>query len=281
MRVFITGSKGQLGGAFVNRFAKNGWDYAAADMDTLDITNPDAVMDAVTAYSPGLIINCAAYNLVDKAETEKDKAFAVNAEGPRILALAARKLEASFVHYGSDYVFDGVKAAPYTEGDKPNPLNVYGLSKLKGEDYARQAGASLILRLSWVFGRGSRNFIHKLLEWAGKPGPLKISSDEVSVPTYAEDVVTATLEALKSGLSGTWHLTNTGCCSRYDWAKLVLKECGIQKEIIPARMADFNLAARRPGYSAMSNGAISRELGIKIPTWEEAVAKFIRDEKKS
>ena len=280
MRVFITGAKGQLGGAFVNRFAQNGWDYAAADLDTLDITNPDAVMDAVMAYRPGLIINCAAYNLVDKAETEKEKAFAVNAEGPRVLALAARKLEASFVHYGSDYVFDGAKAAPYTEGDKTNPLNIYGLSKLKGEDYARQAEGSLILRLSWVFGRGSQNFMHKLLEWAKKPGPLKICSDEVSVPTYSEDVVTATLAALKRGLTGTWHLTNTGCCSRYDWAKLALKECGIQKEILPARMADFNLAAKRPGYSAMSNEALTRELGIKIPAWEEAVSRFIRETKK-
>ena len=279
MRVFITGSKGQLGGAFVNRFVKNGWDYAAADLDTLDITDPNAVMDALMAYRPALILNCAAYNLVDKAETEKEKAFAVNAEAARTLALAARKLEATFVHYGSDYVFDGAKGAPYVEADKPNPLNIYGLSKLKGEEYARQADGSLILRLSWVFGRGSQNFIHKLLEWAKKPGPLKISSDEVSVPTYAEDVVTATLEALKSGLSGTWHITNTGSCSRYDWAKLALKECGIQKEIIPARMADFNLAAKRPGYSAMSNEALTRELGIKIPAWEDAVAKFIREEK--
>ncbi|MDO8804037.1 MAG: dTDP-4-dehydrorhamnose reductase [Elusimicrobiota bacterium] len=277
MRVFITGSKGQLGGAFVNRFAGNGWDYAAFDIDTLDLTDADAVMDAAMAYRPGLIINCAAYNLVDKAETEKEKAFAVNAEAPRTLALAARKLEAVLVHYSTDYVFDGAKAAPYTEGDKTNPLNIYGLSKLKGEEYARQADGSLIFRLSWVFGRGNQNFMHKLLEWAKKPGPLKISSDEVSVPTYAGDVVTATLEALKAGLKGTWHLPNTGCCSRYDWARLALKECGIEKEILPARMADFNLAARRPGYSAMSNEALTRELGITIPHWEEAVIKFIKE----
>ncbi len=279
MRVFITGSKGQLGGAFAARFARNGWDHAAADLDTLDIADADAVMDALMAYRPGLIINCAAYNLVDKAETEKEKAFAVNAEGTRNLAFAARKLEASFVHFGTDYVFDGAKAAPYTEDDKPNPLNNYGLSKLKGEDYARQAERALIFRLSWVFGQGGQNFIYKLREWAKKPGPLRISADEVSVPAYAEDVVTAVLEALKRGLSGTWHLTNTGCCSRYDWAKLVLKECGLGKELLPARMADFNLPARRPGYSAMSNAALSGELGIKIPGWEEAVGRFINEEK--
>ena len=279
MRVFITGSKGQLGGAFVKRFAENGWDYAAADVDTLDITDPDAVMDAVMAYRPGLIVNCSAYSLVDKAEAEKEKAFAVNARGPRHLAFAARRLEATFLQFSTDYVFDGAKAAPYTEGDKPNPLNVYGLSKLKGEEYARQAGDSLIFRLSWLFGRGRQNFIHKLLEWAKKPGPLRISADEVSSPTCAEEVVTVTMEALKSGLRGTWHLANTGCCSRYDWAKLILKERGIEKELLPARMADFGLPARRPGYSALSNAALAGELGIKIPAWEEAVAKFMRETK--
>jgi len=278
MRVYIIGSKGQLGGAFVDRFKASGWDYVAADLDTLDITDANAVMDALMAYRPALILNCAAYNLVDKAETEKEKAFAVNAEAVRTLALAARKLEATLVHYSTDYVFDGTKGAPYTEADKPNPLNVYGQSKLKGEEYARQADGSLVLRLSWVFGKGQQNFIHKLLGWAKNPGPLKIAADEVSAPSYAEDVVTATLEALKAGLSGTWHLANTGSCSRYDWAKLVLKECGIEKEILPARMADFNLAAKRPGYSAMSNEALTRELGITIPTWEEAVKRFIREE---
>ncbi|OGR69950.1 MAG: dTDP-4-dehydrorhamnose reductase [Elusimicrobia bacterium GWD2_63_28] len=276
MRVFITGSKGQLGSAFVERFSANGWDYAAADLDTLDISNPNAVMDALMAYRPALIINCAAYNLVDKAETEKEKAYAVNAEAVRYMALAARKLEATFVHYGTDYVFDGTKGEPYSEGDKPNPLNAYGLSKLKGEEYALQTPGSLVFRLSWVFGKGNQNFIHKLAGWAEKPGPLKISSDEISVPTYAEDIVDVTLEALKCGLSGTWHLTNTGACSRYDWAKQILKERGIEKEVIPASMADFKLPARRPAFSAMSNAALTRELAITIPTWQEATAKFIK-----
>lgn len=279
MRTFITGSKGQLGAAFVERFSANGWDYAAADLDTLDITDGNAVMDAIMAYRPGLIINCAAYNLVDKAETEPEKAYAVNAEGVRNLAFAARKLESTFVHYGTDYIFDGAKGAPYVEADVPNPLSVYGQSKLKGEDYARQAPGSLILRLSWVFGRGEQNFVHKLLGWAAKPGPLAITADEVSVPTYTGDIVDATMAALSRGLNGTWHLTNTGHCSRLDWARLILKERGLDKEIVPARMADFNLPARRAEFSAMSNAALCGELGITIPSWQEATAKFLRENK--
>jgi len=276
MRVFITGSKGQLGSAFVRHFQVNGWDHAAADIDTLDIADGDAVMNAVMPYRPALIINCAAYNLVDKAETEADKAFAVNAQGPRNLALAARKLEATLVHFGTDYVFDGAKGAPYTEADKPNPLNIYGQSKLKGEDYALEAAGSLVLRLSWVFGQGAQNFIHKLKGWAANPGPLRISADEVSVPTYTLDIVTTTMAALERGLTGTWNMTNTGYCSRYDWARLVLREYGIDKEILPARMADFDLPARRPGFSPMSNSAISKELGLAIPGWEDSVRAFIK-----
>lgn len=277
MRTFITGCKGQLGAAFVERFSANGWDYAAADLDTLDITDGNAVMDAIMAYRPGLIINCAAYNLVDKAQTQAERAYAVNAEGVRNLAFAARKLESTFVHYGTDYIFDGAKGAPYVEADVPNPLSVYGLSKLKGEEYARQTPGSLILRLSWVFGRGEQNFVRKVLGWARQPGPLSVTADEVSVPTCTEDIVDATMAALSRGLSGTWHLTNTGYCSRLDWARLILKESGLDKEIVPARMADFNLPARRAEFSAMSNAALCGELGITIPSWQEATAKFIKE----
>lgn len=277
MRAFILGAKGQLGRAFVERFTRSGWEFAAADLDTLDISDVNAVMPALTAYRPGLIINCAAYNLVDKAEAEPAAAFAVNAEGPRHLALAARKLETKLLHFGTDYVFDGAKGAPYTESDAPAPLNVYGSSKLKGEDYALQAPDALVLRLSWVFGRGTQNFIHKLRGWAKNPGPLKVTSDEISVPTSTADVVDASLAALGRGLSGRWHLTNTGSCSRLEWAKFILKESGADKEIVPAKMADFNLPARRPACSAMSNRALCGELELALPTWQEATARFIKE----
>lgn len=277
MRVFITGANGQLGRAFTERFSRNGWDYTAADVDTLDISDVNAVVDALTAYRPGLIINCAAYNLVDKAESEPRAAFAVNAEGPRHLALAARKLETKLLHFSTDYVFDGLKGAPYVETDATGPLGVYGASKLKGEEYALQAPGALVFRLSWVFGRGTQNFIHKLRGWAKNPGPLKVTSDEVSVPTNTEDIVDVTLAALGRGLFGRWHLTNTGSCSRLDWAKCILKESGMEKDIVPARMEDFKLPAQRPACSVMSNRALSGELGLSVPTWQEATARFIKE----
>lgn len=279
MRTFIIGAKGQLGTEFVKIFSANGWDYAAADIDTLDISDADAVMRTIMGYKPGLIINCAAYNQVDKAETDSSAAFAVNAEGARTLAMAARKLESKLLHFSTDYVFDGAKKVPYTETDATNPINKYGSSKLKGEEYVLEAPGSLIFRLSWVYGTGPQNFITKLSQWAKAPGPLKVTTDEISVPTSARDVAEVSMAALKNGLTGTWHLVNSGFCSRYEWAQLILKEYGINKELAHARMADFCLPAKRPGYSAMSSQALARELGVNIPEWRESVSKFIMGER--
>lgn len=279
MRVFITGTKGQLGTEFVRLFEANGWDYIAADHSTLDITDGDAVLKAVMPCRPGLIINCAAYNLVDKAESDPAAAYAVNAEGVRNLAFAARQLESKLVHFGTDYVFDGEKRAPYAEGDAANPLSEYGRSKLKGEEYALEAPGSLVLRLSWVYGPGTQNFIHKLLGWAEKSGPLRVADDEVSVPTFTGDAAAAVMAALREGVTGRWHLSGGEPCSRYEWARTVLKAYHIEKELIPCGMSDFKLPARRPGYSAMSNAALCGQLGIRMPHWRDSVEKFIAGNK--
>ena len=267
-----------MAGAFLRRFEEQGHACLCRDLDTLDIGDRDAVMRDVRACNPGLIVNCAAYNLVDKAEQDPETAFRANAHGPENLAFAAAETGAFLIHFGSDYIFDGAKIpGPYDENDKPNPLNKYGASKLEGERLIRKTGVRhLILRVSWLFGNGNQNFMVKLLQWAKNPGALIVAEDEVSVPTCAGDVVAGALAALKTGLEGTWHLPNTGSCSRYEWAGLILKTLNINKELIPGRMADFNLPARRPGFSAMSNSAISKELGITIPAWQDSARAFIR-----
>jgi dTDP-4-dehydrorhamnose reductase len=275
MRAFIFGSKGQLGRAFAKRFEKEGWEYLGADSDELDVTNPMHVAEVLSIYRPGLIINCSAYNQVDLAENDRKTAMDVNAYALRSIAMEAKKFETTLVHFSTDYVFDGSKKAPYTEQDKTNPLNVYGESKLAGEKYALEPMGASVFRLSWLYGDGKQNFIYKVRQWAEKEGPLKIADDEISVPTYTEDVVDAVMAAMQRGLSGLWHLPNSGFCSRYEWAKEILRLAGIKKEIIPAKMADFNTAAKRPGYSAMSNAALCRELGIKIPDWRDSLARFL------
>ncbi|OGW45459.1 MAG: NAD(P)-dependent oxidoreductase, partial [Nitrospirae bacterium GWC2_57_9] len=214
----------------------------------------------------------------DKAEQEREKAYAVNAKGPENLARAAAATGAVMVHFGSDYVFDGLKEQGlYTEEDVVNPLNVYGKSKLAGEaSVGKEHDRHLIFRLSWVFGDGQQNFIYKLRSWAESSDHLKIACDEFSVPTYTETVVDATLLALRQGLIGRYHLTNSGFCSRYEWAKMVLTVLGIKKFIRPVSMDEFKLPAPRPKFSAMANERLSRKLDMNIPGWEEAVSSFLQ-----
>ncbi len=277
MKYLIAGKNGQLAQAFIRTFERKSLDYLAPEETQLDITDLDKTGEIIAFYKPDVIINCAAYNLVDRAEQEREKAFLVNAAGPQTLARVAKKYGSRLVHFGSDYVFDGVKETGlYTEGDNVNPLNEYGKSKLSGEKLAQEEVADpLILRLSWVFGEGKQNFIYKLAEWSKTSEYLKIACDEFSVPTSTQTVVEVTLKALDSGVSGLYHLTNSGFCSRYEWARHILKTMGISKFIRPVSMDTFNLPAKRPKFSAMSNEKLSRILGIRIPAWEEAVTAFL------
>jgi dTDP-4-dehydrorhamnose reductase len=281
MKFLIAGKNGQLAQAFVRTFDRRSLEYLAPDEKDLDITDFGKIDGIVASFRPDVIINCAAYNLVDKAEQEKEKAFLVNATGPQLLARAARKHGAQLVHYSSDYVFDGRKESGlYREGDETGPLNEYGKSKLKGEQLVREeTSGHLIFRLSWVFGDGKQNFVHKLAEWARSSEYLKIACDEFSVPTYTHTIADVTLKALEQGVSGLHHLTNSGFCSRYEWARLVLSVLGISKFIRPVSMDSFNLPAKRPKFSAMSNEQIARLLGIRIPEWSEAVSTFLHERK--
>jgi len=281
MKYLISGRNGQLAKAFIKRFEEKSIDFIAPEESYFDITDLNKVIEIVGSCKPDIIINCAAYNLVDKAEQEYDKASNVNASGPRHLAYAARKHNAFLVHFSSDYVFDGLKEnGLYKEDDSVNPVNAYGKSKLSGEKLVQEeTDKFLIFRLSWVFGEGRQNFIYKLIEWSKDNEYLKIACDEFSVPTYTYTAVDITLKALDGGISGLYHLTNNGFCSRYEWARFVLANCGINKFIRPVSMDVFNLLAKRPKFSAMSNEKLSGLLNVDIPTWEEGVKSFLRESK--
>ena len=275
-KFLITGSSGQLAKEFAAYFQEHHYAYTTPQEDDFDITDPEQIKRVVDIEHPDIFINCAAYNQVDAAEDERDKVFKVNSDAVGTLASICRQNNIFLVHFSSDYVFDGQKGSPYIENDKPNPLNVYGASKLKGEEILkRQTKDYLIFRLSWVFGDGPMNFLFKLSQWAKQNNQLKITSDEVSVPTYTEDVVKVTLEALEKGLKGLYHLTNSGYCSRYDWAKYYFQKKGEKKDIVPVPTASFNLKAKRPPFSAMDNRKITKEVGMDIPSWENAVDRFV------
>lgn len=272
----IIGSGGQLAKEFALFLMKNGNKYSAPGEKELDITDPKELDLVIRQLKPDVILNCAAYNAVDKAEEDQKTAFKVNAEAVEDLALLCKKYGIFLVHFSSDYVFDGKKNNIYIETDETNPLNVYGKSKLAGEEaIIKHLDNYLVLRLSWVFGKGTQNFLHKLSQWVKQKKVLKVSSDEISVPTYTEDVVSATFLALERGLKGLYHLTSTGYCSRFELAKYYIEKMGFDCEVIPVPLASFNIRTPRPLFSAMSNQKLSKELKIIIPGWRDEVDKYI------
>ena len=274
LKILITGSSGQLAKEFIRYFETNSVEYNAPSESVLDITDKSKTAEIVSAYKPTHVINCAAFNLVDDAQSNPQKAFAINRDGVENLAAACSKNNAFFVHFSTDYVFDGEKNALYTEDDKPNPLNIYAQSKLEGEEKAKTVLKHLICRLSWVTGQGSQNFPYKVKQWAAGGKTLKISADEVSVPSFTFDIADACFKAIKKEAEGLFHLTNSGYASRYEFAKLYLKLKGMNNIIVPVPAGSFKCAAKRPLFTPMSNALISSALGINIPSWEESLKKY-------
>ena len=276
MRVLITGAGGQLGREFQKRLASGRYELFAPPEDLLDITDSRAVKEAFAGSCPDVVINCAAYNDVDGAEGNYEMAYKVNALGPKILAAACRVQKALFVHYSSDYVFDGRKEGLYTEDDIPCPLNRYGESKRASEIFvAEEAGQYLIFRTSWLYGDGAQNFLHKLVEWAGKQKVLKVVADQVSVPTSAADVVDATIEACEKGIRGLYHLTNSGYATRYEVARYFLERLGAKALILPVSTSLFPSPARRPYFSAMSGSRLALAVGHEMPHWKDAMNRYV------
>jgi len=277
MKILITGAKGQLGQEFVKKLQRENKKFLALPRDKLDISNLKQVLQVFEEYKPDVVINCSAYNLVDRAEEEKEIAYKTNAIGPKNLAFACQEYNTFLIHYSTDYVFDGKKETLYTEEDIPNPLSEYAKSKYLGEIFLKEeTDRYLIFRVSWVYGEGKQNFIYKLLQWAQAQDYLKIACDEFSIPTSTRTIVEITLKAINAGLTGLYHLVNSDYASRYEWAKEVFRIKGIKKFIYPAYQADFNLPAKRPRFSAMSNEKICKNLGIKIKNWKEELREVLK-----
>ncbi len=276
-KFLILGSAGQLAKEFIATLKLQETSFEAPAEEVSSITDFDCIGRMLDDEQPEIVINCAAYNAVEKAEEEPEVASLVNGQAVENLAQQCEKHGAFLVHFGSDYVFDGKKQMPYTEEDAPNPLNVYGKSKLEGEMAVRRIMSRFLLfRLSWVIGHGTQNFLYKLSGWAEKNETLKISSDEVSVPTFTDDIVRITLLALEGGLQGLYHLTSSGTASRYELAEYYIKAKNLGNKLVPVPMSTFESAVDRPLFTAMSNEKIQKKLGIKIPTWQEGVDRYCK-----
>lgn len=275
MKILITGADGQLGKAFKNLLKKEEIPFVETDINTLDITNLEQTRSFITTKNKDVthIINCAAYNAVDKAETDWKKAFAVNGVGVRNLALCANDINAELIHFSTNYVFSG-KKEHYTIFDEPDPINKYGESKALGEKLLRIAKKYYLIRTSWVFGDGEQNFISKVLIWSHNNDVLRIVDDEISSPTYTIDLAKATCELIKLKAFGIYHITNTPC-SRYDWAEFVLNEIGWKGVLKRAKQIDFDLPVKRPKKAILDNFGFFETTHIKLSNWKEATKIFI------
>jgi dTDP-4-dehydrorhamnose reductase len=286
LNLLLLGKTGQLGWELERTLQPLGL-VTACDYPEINMADADSIRNAVQASQPDVIVNATAYTAVDKAESEPELAEAINGRGPGILAEEARKLRAVLIHYSTDYVFDGKKGAPYDETDLPNPVNVYGASKLHGEQAIQQGGSDyLILRTSWVYSLRQGGFVNKVLEWVRHQDKLQMVTDQVGNPTWCRMLAEVTAQMLSRGIehirehTGLYHLAGSGCASRYDWAKLILdldpkKSEQKVKEIIPALSADFPTPAQRPLFSALECDHFAVTFGLCLPPWEAALRMAI------
>jgi dTDP-4-dehydrorhamnose reductase len=276
MKILITGANGQLAGEFQESLKDYDYKVVSLDRASLDISDMDSVREAFSRYNPDTVLNCAAYNFVDKAEQDFDTAYKVNTLGVRNLTFACKRNNALLVHYSSDYVFDGKKEDFYTEEDNTGPVNNYGKTKLLGENFlSEETEEFLLFRVSWVFGEGKQNFLYKLVEWAKKNKVLKVVYDQISVPTYTKDIVNSTILAIERKLRGVYHLTNSGYASRYEVAHYFLERLGMDNLVLPVSSDYFPSPAKRPFFSAMSNRKLSNDLNVAMPDWKVGIERYV------
>lgn len=275
----ITGAGGLLGRAMRARLANSGWQVVALPHTELDITIAEDVRAAVQTVRPEVLINCVATADVDRCEVEPDWAYAVNATGPRHLARACREAAAQIVHVSTDYVFDGAKQGFYTQEDEANSPSVYGQSKLAGEFAVREeAERFYIVRTSWLFGAGGKNFGSRVIEYARKGAALKGVVDQTSIPTYAPDLAGRIEEIIDLGAHALYHVTSSGPATWYEFARLALDLAGLgEVELEPVTRAALNQRAPRPQNSAM-RCLVSEKLGLPpLRHWKDALVDFVRE----
>lgn len=275
----VLGALGMLGTDLVEEFAGRRVDTCALDLGDCDIVDAEACRKTIRSIRPSAVINCAAYTDVNRAESERESAFLLNAEGAENVARACACVHARCVYVSTDYVFDGTSPEAYTEGDAPNPVNVYGASKLEGE---RRVAAALhdhaIVRTTWLYGIHGRCFPKIVLDLAKRGMPLRIVSDQVGAPTYTRDLARLLADIVTAPAAGIYHATNSGACSWFDFAKEILSGSGIQAlDLTPVRTEDYPTPAKRPANSRLADTRLGA-LGVApLPPWQDALGRYLAE----
>jgi len=282
MRIAVLGAAGQLGRDLCPRLPG---DVVPLSRELLDLSNIAGLAPAIASLKPDVLVNCAAYNFVDKAETEPETTFAVNAWGVRALAQACSAAGTKLVHFSTDYVFglDASRSTPLTENDPPGPVSVYGLSKLAGE-YLTLSSApnALVIRtcgLYGVHGSGGKggNFVETMLRVAGQGKPLRVVADQHCTPSYTVDVAETVVALLDSGATGLFHVTNAGSCTWYEFAAEIFRLASLTTDLTAISSAQFGAPAQRPPYSVLSNGKLASAGVRALRPWQEALAAYLQE----
>lgn len=291
-RILLLGKDGQLGHELYNDLSGLG-ELMAAGRDTVDLAAPEQIRHAIRNFKPHVIVNSAAYTAVDKAESEPDRANAINGIAPTVMAEEAQRLKATLIHVSTDYVFDGAKNTPYLETDHPNPMGVYGQTKLKGEQGVQAScDRHFILRTAWVYGVGGKgNFVKTMLRIGAERQELRVVVDQVGTPTWTGDLSQAIAQLTRKvlrdpiavdSLSGVYHYTNSGAISWYDFAEAIFDEAAAigfpraVERIVPITTAEYPTAAARPAYSVLSTRKIQSVLGDLPPYWRKGLRQMLK-----
>ena len=275
MRILLTGASGQLGREMQRALA--GEDVIPANRPDYELTDP-ALSAKIAATHPDLVIHAAGFSDVDGCEQDPETAFQVNAQATSRVAEGAVRAGARLVYISTDYVFDGKKGEPYTEGDPVGPLNVYGCSKLMGEQEAlKTCPRAIIVRTSWLYGVHGKNFVKTILSLAVTQPEVRVVEDQRGSPTYARHLAQVVAGLIRSDVTGVIHAGGEGECSRYEFAKAILQEAGLQCRVVPISTAESGRLAVRPSYSVLST-AFLHQHGLSLPPWREGVRQFLADQ---
>lgn len=276
MRVLVTGANGQLGYDVVQHLNELGIEHLGVDRNVLDITNQDAVSKILTSYGPDVVIHCAAYTAVDKAENDRENCYAVNVLGTRYIAEVCQNIDAKMVYISTDYVFDGEGNEPFKETDQPNPINYYGQTKYEGElEVQKLLKKYYIVRISWVFGNHGSNFVKTMLRLGKEKKEVSVVCDQIGSPTYTPDLAKLLVEMIQTDKYGIYHATNEGYCSWYEFACEIFKQAGMDVKVKPIRTSQYPTLARRPLNSRISKQKLDNQRLKRLTSWENALITYL------
>lgn len=282
MKVLVTGVKGQLGYDVVRELQSRGHGAIGVDIEEMDITDETAVSRVMEETAPEAVIHCSAFTAVDRAEEEQELCYKVNVQGTENIAKMCQKLGCKMLYLSTDYIFSGEGQRPWEPEDTPSPLNAYGQSKYQGEVALRQyVDKYFIVRISWVFGINGNNFIKTMLRLGKENGAVKVVDDQIGSPTYTFDLAKLLVDMIETEHYGAYHATNEGICSWYEFAKEIFQEANMKEvTVTPVSSEEFPVKAKRPKNSRMSKEKLVQNGFSLLPSWQDAVKRYIEELKK-